>query len=205
VLPAAVGLREAARRSRRGPLQDVVVISLVAALVFTTIATGMSSPSIADLAGYDKEARNYISGEDLEALVFVQHYSRNEQPIYSTSRMAAYIMRQRKNTRERTPQNDRSEVIEWVVASGSTGRIVPQSGLTVFPVRAFREERVRTNITNPNSEFYDSQTLNEVSISAPVSAETYRWERQRDSVVYANGATVVQYVPAVKTTPRNYN
>ena len=200
VLPAAVGLREAARRSRRSPLQNVVVISLVAALVFTTIATGMSSPSIADLAGYDKEARSYISEEDLEAITFVQRYSRNEQPIYSTARMAAYIGRHRENIRERTPRNDRSKAIEQIVASGSTDRIVPQSGLTVFPVRAFREERVRTNVTDPNSEFYDSQTLNEVSITVPISAETYRWERQRDSVVYANGATVVQYVPTVENS-----
>ena len=200
VLPAAIGLREAARRSRCGLLQDIVVVALVAALVFTTIATGLSNPSIADLAGYDKEARNYISGEDLEALEFVQHYSRAEQPIHSTVRMTAYVDLQWKNMRERTPRRDRTDSVRRIAADKSTNRIVSQSGLTIFPAEAFRESLVKVAILNPMSEFYDSRTLNKVSITAPVSTETYRWERGRDSVVYVNGATVVQYVPTVENS-----
>jgi putative effector of murein hydrolase LrgA (UPF0299 family) len=198
VLPVAVGLREAARRSRRGLLQDAVVVSLVVALVFTTIATGLSNPSIADLAGYDKEARNYISGEDLEALEFVQHYSRAEQPIYSTVRMTAYVDLQRKNMRERTPRRDQTDSARRIAADGSTNRIISQSGLTVFPAEAFRESLVKIAILDPTSEFYDSRTVDDLAITAPASASTYRWERQRDSVVYANGATVVQYVSTVE-------
>lgn len=167
-------------RSIEGMIASVIVVLLV----FTTISAGMTSPSLVNIAGYDRFDQKYLSDEDLEGISFVNDYATSEQNIQGTSHTPTYAFYQEW---AKNPEIGSDQYLR-VKATGPSGRVEISPGLTVFQAQAFREGMVKMRV-EVESDYYERTG----ETNAPLSAESVTWNPTSENVIYSNDETIVHY------------
>lgn len=187
VVPA-LGVIHLVRRTEGTRLERAVVVVVVFGLVFTSLAAGMTNPSLANVAGFEKDNQRYMTTQELATGDFVLTYAGSDQHVASHSEFgallqnAAWIREGDTSRREAIGLYDRV----WMT---DDGRIVLREGLTVFSTAALAGDGVKVQYAD-----------------RPVSTEAYaattQFDRMGHSTVYDNDAVVVQYVPTSTTAGR---
>jgi len=164
----------------RDTVGSLLVIVLVFGLVFTSIGGSFTDPSLADATGHEKGAQRYFSHDDIEAANFAAAH-RNDSAVYGPTEFSGLL--QCDSWTE--PPPDTPGLFGQTVVED--GEIVVQDGLTIMPEHAFRENKIKVRIVNP--EGYP----NDVTIWTPVSDETVDWNSDQHNIIYDNGRTVIAY------------
>ena len=168
-------------------LRTVGVVLITGALVFTTVTSGMTHPSLTDLAGIHKEPREYISNEELDATAFVYRHQTGEQRVYSRNDL--YVYQHQYAWASNEPYGE--EAYAQIQASSVTRKFVIEPGLTVVSVEALRDQGILVQIVESDSISED--VIGSLDLSVPVHASEYRWDRWNESVVYTSGAVVIHH------------
>ena len=186
MLVPALGFRYGMRAVGGGTVRRVGALLFVVAFLFTTVASGTTHPGFADLAGIDKEPREYISDEELSAAEYVLAHMNDGQHAYGRNDYSVYL-RQYSWARDRSHS---AEQFRQIRASGIDRRLLIEPGLTVVPIDAFRGEGILARVIEVDSERYAEGEMLELSI--PVRSEEYAWNRSDANVVYTSGSVAVQ-------------
>jgi len=173
---------------RRTTILPVVMIVL---LLTVSISSGFSDPSAADIAGYEKGERKYLSANDRAAYSHTMTYSNMEQEISSGGILNNYFslqdwVRRPSETQHLGPWTDRYNRI-----GVNDKEIQAEEGLTVFQKAAFEEKGLKFAVENPDSEAYEG--TGDIEINAVFSDEDVAWHGDSKSIVYSNGETEVAY------------
>ncbi|WP_390240269.1 hypothetical protein [Haladaptatus sp. GCM10025893] len=186
IVVPAYGIVRIAGSNRQSSLRGAIRVCFVVLLVFTSIGSAMTSPSLSGLTGTEISDQKYLSESDLEAIWFTETFATESQSISGSSFVPGYLFyRQWKDKPGfKSTRYDRMSV------TGPEGRVVVKPGLSVFQVRAFHENAVKLNV-RVNSSYYGRN----VEIRTPISADEVTWNLDKNALVYTNGATVVQYKP----------
>ncbi|MDS0300288.1 hypothetical protein NDI76_16195 [Halogeometricum sp. S1BR25-6] len=184
VLVPAAGFRYGARPTDGSTLRRGIVVLFTAALVLTTITSGLTHPGLTDLLGIQKGPQEHITNEELAATDFVFAHANDQQSVYSRSDLMVY---QRQYAWEQQSPAAPDQFVK-MRASQADRQLITKPGLTVVSVAAFRNNGIRTVLVDLNSSRYGGY-----EIDAPVYASNYRWNRTNTSVVYTNGPVVIQY------------
>ena len=182
LIPAA-GFRYGMRPSGTR-LHHIGVVLFTAALIFTTVTSGMTHPGFTDFAGIEKGSQEHLTDEELSTAEFTLEYLDAEQRVSSRSLLQVYL-RQYAWVQEDQYADEQFDRIE---VSRTDRRLVTGPGLTIVSINAFTNNGIQAQVTDiDGSQGTDSE------VSIPVYANNYQWERTNTSVVYSNGNTVIQY------------
>lgn len=193
VLFPAVGVEAVFEKTESTLIRRSVISALVLALLFTAIATGMSAPSLTDLTGYDKEARNRVSHDELAAIEFTRTYTSTTEPISAPVLTKQYLYWYGFAERTGMSQVEYKPPIKTITASGIPGRIQHQPGLTIFPSDMFSDELIRVSVQTEKSQ--QNPSAGTIVRTVPAPDEQVTWSTADEDLVYSNGATFVQYAP----------
>lgn len=135
VLFPAVGIRHVIRRGGTSSLRTAAVVVFALALVFTTVASGLTYPGFTDLAGIQKGSQEYLSGEEMATTDFVYSHMADQQRASSRSDMYVYLHQYAWAIDERFGENQ----FDRLEASHQDKRILTGPELTVMSVDVFRK------------------------------------------------------------------
>jgi hypothetical protein len=183
----AFGLVRVTRTKLGSSVKRGFVTVLVIGLVFTTVTSGVTHPGLTDMAGFDKDPREYISDEELSATEFVYAHITTEQAVWSRSDLSAYLQRYAWVNEGQL----HDERFHRLTANHTEQRLVVGQGLTIVSVEAFEEQGMKVNLVGVDPSIYDLGQNEQ--IAAPVSASEYSWERENESVIYSSGPVEIQY------------
>jgi hypothetical protein len=185
LLVPAVGFNHAVRTVGETPLRRVAVVVFTAALVFTTLTSGLTHPGLTDLVGIQKEPQQHLSDEELGAATFVLTHMNEQQRVHARSDLTTYL-------HQYAWVQDRPYEVEQFTdmrASHADRRLLVGSGLTVISVDALLDEGIYVWLTDLDASGYSGS---QKQVGASVHGDEYQWSREEASVVYTNGAVVVQ-------------
>lgn len=186
MLVPAVGFRYGMQLTDGSLLRRVGVVLFTAALVFTTVTSGMAHPGLTDLAGIQKGSQDHLTDEELRSGEFVHAHMDEQQQVYARSKLRVYL-RQYAWVQDR-PYTE--EQFANIRASQADRRLLIEPGLTVVSVHAFRNNGIYAQMTDLDAPWYlESQG----EIGESVHAGDYHWDRTDASVVYSNGDVVIHH------------
>jgi len=183
MLVPAAGFRYGIRPADGTALRRVGVVLLTAALVFTTVTSGMSNPGLTDIVGIEKGSQEHLTDEELRATEFTYAYMDGQQ-VYARSILQVYLHEYA--WAENRPY--REEQFAKTRVSQARQRFVIEPGLTMFSTDAFTSQGVKAlfvDVTAPG--YQDGQIYQEVH------SNEYQWDRGEASTVYSNGEVVIQH------------
>jgi hypothetical protein len=183
ILFPAAGLKYGTLRTNSTVIRRVGIVLITAALVFTTVTSGMSNPGLTDLAGIEKGSQEHLTEEELQATEFTYAYMDGQQ-VYSRSILQVYLHQYA--WAENKPYNE--EQFDKIRVSQEKRRFVTEPGLTIVSVGAFTDKGIKALFVDTTSAEYPDGEIYQA-----VHPSTYRWDRERTSVVYTNGEVVIQH------------
>lgn len=171
-------------------------LAVVGVLLFLGVSTGMSDPTLTTAVGYQKEARDHLSEQQLESLAFVDaHYTGSAAfpaTMYHYTTFSSYG-----SNPEAALAGDRHRIAR---VRGLPGDLVVEPGLTVVPEGALAESAVRMEVVPRGSEFYEGRR-NSVVV-ASVSEDSLDTGIATESVVYSSGSVRIIFRPESRGSPR---
>lgn len=186
VIPiAAVAFVAISRRKKPGfghTIGQATVSIIIVLLLLTSMLSGWGEPSVNDLAGNDKEARNYISNHDLQTIQFLRLYEQEGTTVYAPWLIQQYMTLNTgriQQLEQSTGRFWRSDSIKPVKMDEETGRILYERGLTVYPQEALKQDPLKI------------QTRGNENVLVTESDTT--WNIDGTSQVYDNGNSKVIY------------
>jgi len=139
-------------------------------LLLLSIGTGISDPSIIDIAGYDTDPKRGITNDQVASISFLQDKASNTN-IYSPTFMVTYL-----ESFETT--NNQNVTMNRTAISGVPGQVVQKNGLSVYPW-ASGDFPIKVNLDN--NGFRKSTTVTQKDVS---------WD-PTGSLIYSNGQTQI--------------
>ena len=155
---------------------------ILAFLLFTSLLSGWTEPSVNDIAGYDKEARNYISSYDLHTISFIRIHKDTEIDTYAPWLIHMYLnlnIGQIDNIEDREGRYWYESNAQLVYGDKRGGNIIVEKGLTIYPESAFKRDSVKIGLHSGGH--------------VDMSDEEMAWDTRSNSVVYSNGYSKIIY------------
>ena len=162
ILPA-IGLRMLV--SETASSRGVVIASVIALLLFTSLGNGLTDPSLTEMSGDPKEIRHHLTDQDIRSIEFVRTYT---ESTVETSVSFLQYMGGTKVTQD-----------SQIVSVTGGGMIVDSDRSVLLPNAALRDNGIKVRIrTNREAEYLS--IVNEADLRLPST-------RNR---VYTNGGAV---------------
>lgn len=183
---SSYGLQEIVNRDLNSMVSVILISVIMFLLIFASVSTGVGSPSLANIAGYEDGYQPYLTDKDREATTFANSYKETDQQISGTSLTAQYAFRQ-----EWQYDTDvEEETYQRVRIDGPNGKVIYNPGLTIFQVNAYYQNSIMVNIESDQSD----------NIRTTGGNSNIYWEPDSENIVYTNGDTIIHYTSEQDST-----